>query len=94
MRRLDKLFLEYEFKSDEDAVKMEVFYFIELGMMGRERRQYMNWTILSVIDGWEDFCSYDWGNMIFKKSLSSLQGACKRRVALYKKKHVNSKTLE
>lgn len=41
---LVKLFLTYEFASDEDTIKMTIFYFIELAMMRRERRQH-----------WEDF---------------------------------------
>lgn len=39
---LDKDFPDFQFQSDEDAVKMVVFYFIELAMMGRERRQHMD----------------------------------------------------
>lgn len=47
---LNKLFPKYEFENGEDAVKMAVFYFIKLAMMNRERRQHMDWTMLSVID--------------------------------------------
>lgn len=54
------MFLNYEFESDEDAVKMAIFYFLELAMMGRERRQHMDWMMLDFIDIWEDFCSCDW----------------------------------
>ncbi|KAA0063070.1 hypothetical protein E6C27_scaffold468G001870 [Cucumis melo var. makuwa] len=47
---------------------MRVFYFIELAMMGREKRQHMDWTMLSLIDSWEDFISYDWGELIWSKA--------------------------
>lgn len=62
---LDNLFPDYEFVSDEDAVKMVVFYFIELTMMGREKRQHMDWTMLASINEWKDFFNYDWGIVIF-----------------------------
>ncbi|TYJ95754.1 hypothetical protein E5676_scaffold110G00110 [Cucumis melo var. makuwa] len=35
--------LTLNFESDEDVVKMSLFYFIELAMMERERRQHMDW---------------------------------------------------
>ncbi|XP_038904324.1 uncharacterized protein LOC120090678 [Benincasa hispida] len=69
---LDKDFSDFEFKSDEDVVKLVVSYFIELEMMRMKRSQHMDLTMLGMIDVWEDFCSYDQGNMIFTKTLSSL----------------------
>lgn len=61
---LDKEYQTLNFESDEDVVKMSLFYFIELVMMGREKRQHMDWTILSLIDDVENFMSYDWGELI------------------------------
>ncbi|KAA0062375.1 Ulp1-like peptidase [Cucumis melo var. makuwa] len=34
----------------DDGMKMSVFYFIELAMICPEKRQYMNWTMLAMID--------------------------------------------
>ncbi|KAA0058524.1 hypothetical protein E5676_scaffold606G001110 [Cucumis melo var. makuwa] len=39
---LDKYYSTLNFESDEDVVKMSLFYFIELAMIGRERRQHMD----------------------------------------------------
>ena len=39
---LDKEYLTLNFESDEDAMKMSLFYFIELVMMERKRRQHMD----------------------------------------------------
>ncbi|KGN57895.1 hypothetical protein Csa_010434 [Cucumis sativus] len=61
---LDKDYLTLTFESDEDVVKISLFYFVELAMIGRERRQHMDWTMLGVIDDLEDFVSYDWGELI------------------------------
>lgn len=33
---LDRLFLSLKFENDEDAIKMVIFYFTELVMVGRE----------------------------------------------------------
>lgn len=38
----DNSFLNYEFESGEDAIKMAIFNFLKLAMMGRERRQHMD----------------------------------------------------
>lgn len=55
----DKDYTTLNFESHEDAMKMWIFYFIELAMIGRERRQYIDWTVLGFIDDLEDFVSYD-----------------------------------
>lgn len=39
---LDKDFQDFEFQSDEDEVKMTVFYFIELAMIRKGRRQHID----------------------------------------------------
>ena len=39
---LDKDYVTLNFESDEDAVKMSLFYFIKLAMMRREGRQHIN----------------------------------------------------
>ncbi|KAA0046524.1 Ulp1-like peptidase [Cucumis melo var. makuwa] len=62
--KLDKNYLILNFESDEDAVKMLLFFFIELAMMGRERRQYIDWTMLGLIDDLDDFVTYDWDELI------------------------------
>ena len=40
--KLDKEYLTLSFESDGNAIKMFFFYFIELTMMGRERRYNMD----------------------------------------------------
>lgn len=47
---LDKLFLTLEFENDDDTVKIVVFYFFELAMIGRERKQQINVAMLDLID--------------------------------------------
>lgn len=39
---LDKYYLTMNFKSGEDAIKISLFNFIELVMMGTEKRQHMD----------------------------------------------------
>lgn len=57
---LNQSFPRLNFQSDEDAVKMAIFYLIELAMMDREKKQQMDWKMLGIIDDWDFFCSYDW----------------------------------
>ncbi|KAA0040653.1 hypothetical protein E6C27_scaffold370G00070 [Cucumis melo var. makuwa] len=47
---LDKDYPTLQFESDEDAIKMFIFYFIKLPMMGKERRQHMDWMMLGLIN--------------------------------------------
>lgn len=47
------------FKSDKGTMKISLFYFIEHAMIGRERRQHMDWTMLGLIDDLKDFISYN-----------------------------------
>ena len=47
---LDKNHPTLQFEGDEDTVKMLIFYFIKLMMISRERRQYIDWTMLGLID--------------------------------------------
>ena len=61
------LYINYpniKFESDEDAMKISLFYFIELVMIGREMRQHMGLTMLGLIDDLEDFINYDLGELI------------------------------
>ncbi|TYK11922.1 hypothetical protein E5676_scaffold177G00900 [Cucumis melo var. makuwa] len=56
---LDKDYSTLNFESDDNAMKMSLFYFIKLAMMERERRLYMDWTMLGLINDLEDFVSYN-----------------------------------
>ncbi|XP_022157016.1 uncharacterized protein LOC111023842 [Momordica charantia] len=51
---LEKIFLEDVFYDDEDVVKVGIVYFIELAMMGKERKQFIDTALLGVVDRWED----------------------------------------
>lgn len=62
---LDNLFPSIKFENDEDAVKVALFYFIELVMMGRERTRLIDISLLGIIDDWELFCNENWSRMIF-----------------------------
>lgn len=83
---LEKIFLEHTFENDEDAVKIAIVYFIELAMMGKERKQKMDTSLLGIVDRWEVFCNYDWSSMIFERTLWSLKNALKDKVEAYKQK--------
>lgn len=56
---LDKDYLTLNFKRDRDEVKIFLFYFIKLAMIGRERRQHMDWTMLGLINDFVNLISYD-----------------------------------
>lgn len=80
----EEIYLSMEFENEEDGVKMSLFYFIELVMMGRERRQLMDTSTLNVIDDWELFCNEDWSTLTFKKTISSLKKDLSKKAKEYK----------
>ncbi|KAA0044924.1 Ulp1-like peptidase [Cucumis melo var. makuwa] len=80
-----KIIWNIQFKSDEDAMKISLFCFIELVMMERERRKHMDWTMLGLIDDLEDFVSYDWGKLIWAKTQGSLKWTLNRKVWAYER---------
>lgn len=47
---LDELYLNLEFDNDEDTVKVSMFYFFELALMGRERKRLVDHSLLFLID--------------------------------------------
>lgn len=80
---LDRLFPSLQFENDQDVVKMTIFYFIKLAMMGRERKQQMDMSLLSVIDEWDRFRNKNWSKMIFDKTIKGLNKALTGKAKLY-----------
>ncbi|XP_022155158.1 uncharacterized protein LOC111022300 [Momordica charantia] len=80
---LEKIFMETVFYDDEDAVKVGIVYFVELAMMGKERKQFIDATLLGVVDRWELFCNHDWSSLIFERTLWSLKNAVNDKLPAY-----------
>lgn len=48
--RFVKDYPNLQFENDKEAVKISVFNFIKFAMIGRKRRQHMDFTLLSLIE--------------------------------------------
>ncbi|KAA0035487.1 Ulp1-like peptidase [Cucumis melo var. makuwa] len=56
---LEDIFLEYE-GDDDDIVKLALVYFIEISLLGKDRRTKVDIGFFKIADDWNTFNNYDW----------------------------------
>ncbi|KAL4035286.1 hypothetical protein IC575_003967 [Cucumis melo] len=61
---LEDIFLEYE-GDDDDIVKLALVYFIEISLLGKDRRTKVDIGFFKIDDDWNTFNNYDWGRIVF-----------------------------
>ncbi|KAL0555774.1 hypothetical protein IC582_004270 [Cucumis melo] len=61
---LEDIFLEYE-GDDDDIVKLALVYFIEISLLGKDRRTKVDIGFFKIADDWNTFNNYDWGRIVF-----------------------------
>ncbi|KAL4017391.1 hypothetical protein IC575_020943 [Cucumis melo] len=77
---LEDIFLEYE-GDDDDIVKLALVYFIEISLLGKDRRTKVDIGFLKIADDWNSFNNYDWGRIVFVRTLSALKRALDKQYA-------------
>ncbi|KAL0558960.1 hypothetical protein IC582_003549 [Cucumis melo] len=87
---LEDIFLEYE-GDDDDIVKLALVYFIEISLLGKDRRTKVDIGFLKIADDWNSFNNYDWGRIVFVRTLSALKRALDKQYAKGKKKSTQTK---
>ncbi|KAA0035835.1 Ulp1-like peptidase [Cucumis melo var. makuwa] len=87
---LEDIFLEYE-GDDDDIVKLALVYFIEISLLGKDRRTKMDIGFFKIADDWNTFNNYDWGRIVFVRTLSALKRALDKQYAKGKKKSTQTK---
>ncbi|TYK06358.1 Ulp1-like peptidase [Cucumis melo var. makuwa] len=87
---LKDIFLEYE-GDDDDIVKLALVYFIELSLLGKDRRTKVDIGFFKIADDWNTFNNYDWGGIVFGRTLSALKRALDKQYAKGKKKSTQTK---
>ncbi|KAL4014344.1 hypothetical protein IC575_026546 [Cucumis melo] len=87
---LEDIFLEYE-GDDDDIVKLALVYFIEISLLGKDRRTKVDIGFFKIADDWNTFNNYDWGRIVFVGTLSALKGALDKQYAKGKKKSTQTK---
>ncbi|TYK08118.1 Ulp1-like peptidase [Cucumis melo var. makuwa] len=87
---LEDKFLEYE-GDDDDIVKLTLVYFIELSLLGKDRRTKVDIGFFKIADDWNTFNNYDWGRIVFRRTLSALKRALNKQYAKGKKKSTQTK---
>ena len=69
---LEDIFLEYE-GDDDDIVKLALVYFIEISLLGKDRRTKVDIGFFKITDDWNTFNNYDWGRIVFVRTLSAFK---------------------
>ncbi|KAL0557075.1 hypothetical protein IC582_005593 [Cucumis melo] len=87
---LEDIFLEYE-GDDDDIVKLALVYFIELSLLGKDRRIKVDRNFFKIANDWNTFNNYDWGGIVFGRTLSALKRALNMQYAKGKKKSTKTK---
>ncbi|KAA0047553.1 Ulp1-like peptidase [Cucumis melo var. makuwa] len=87
---LEDIFLEYE-GDDDDIVKLALVYFIEISLLGKDRRTKVDIGFFKIADDWNTFNNYDWGRIVFIRTLSALKRALDKQYAKGKKKSTQTK---
>ncbi|KAL4037543.1 hypothetical protein IC575_001140 [Cucumis melo] len=87
---LENIFLEYE-GDDDDIVKLALVYFIEISLLGKDRRTKVDIGFFKISDDWNTFSNYDWGRIVFVRTLSALKRALDKQYAKEKKKSTQTK---
>ncbi|KAL0556971.1 hypothetical protein IC582_005489 [Cucumis melo] len=87
---LEDIFLEYE-GDDDDIVKLALVYFIEISLLGKDRRTKVDIGFFKIADDWNTFNNYDWGRIVFVRTLSALKRALDKQYAKGNKKSTQIK---
>ncbi|KAL0545073.1 hypothetical protein IC582_020213 [Cucumis melo] len=87
---LNDIFLEYE-GDDDDIVKLALVYFIEISLLGKNRRTKVDIGFFNIADDWNTFNNYDWGRIVFVRTLSALKRVLDKQYAKGKKKSTQTK---
>ncbi|KAL0534268.1 hypothetical protein IC582_028557 [Cucumis melo] len=87
---LEDIFLEYE-GDDDDIVKLALVYFIEISLLGKDRRTKVDIGFFKIADDWNTFNNYDWGRIVFVRTLSALKRALDKQYTKGKKKPTQTK---
>ncbi|KAL0533928.1 hypothetical protein IC582_028203 [Cucumis melo] len=87
---LEDIFLEYE-GDDDDIVKLALVYFIEISLLGKDRRTKVDIGFFKIADDWNTFNNYDWGRIAFVRTLNALKRALDKQYAKGKKKSTQTK---
>ncbi|KAL0546604.1 hypothetical protein IC582_016516 [Cucumis melo] len=87
---LEDIFLEYE-GDDNDIVKLALVYFIEISLLRKDRRTKVDIGFFKIADDWNTFNNYDWGRIVFVRTLSTLKRALDKQYAKGKKKSTQTK---
>ncbi|KAL4030458.1 hypothetical protein IC575_008695 [Cucumis melo] len=87
---LEDIFLEYE-GDDDDIMKLALVYFIEISLLGKDRRTKVDIGFFKIADDWNTFNNYDWGRIVFVRTLSALKRALDKQYAKGNKKSTQTK---
>ncbi|KAA0041848.1 Ulp1-like peptidase [Cucumis melo var. makuwa] len=87
---IEKIFKNFEFTNDDDAVKVALAVFIETVMVGKDKKIQFDMNILERVDDEEAFKSFDWSTFFYTRLLNSLKTSLQGKKEAYELKKTTS----
>ena len=87
---VEKIFKNFEFTNDDDAVKVALAVFIETMMVGKDKKTQFDMDILGRVDDEEAFKSFDWSTFFYTRLLNSLKTSLQGKKEAYELKKTRS----
>lgn len=85
-KQLRERFMNANLDDDMKVVKLVIVYFVELILLRKENRNYINEINLLLVDNFNKFNEYPWGRSCFNMIIESLRKCIVDYVAKHKKK--------
>ncbi|TYK25901.1 Ulp1-like peptidase [Cucumis melo var. makuwa] len=86
---IEKIFKNFEFTNDDDAVKVALAVFIKTVMVGKDKKTQFDMDILGRVDD-EAFKSFDWSTFFYTRLLNSLKTSLQGKKEAYELKKTTS----
>lgn len=70
----EELFEKYEFKDDNDAMKMALLNFMNTGLLGYPHKSKINMMFVSLVEDVAKFNNYPWRTYVYGEAVAALNG--------------------
>ncbi|KAA0051888.1 Ulp1-like peptidase [Cucumis melo var. makuwa] len=87
---IEEIFKNFKFTNDDDAVKVALAVFIEIVMVGKDKKTQFDMGILGRVDDEEAFKSFDWSTFFYTRLLNSLKTSLQGKKEAYELKKTTS----
>ncbi|TYJ97376.1 Ulp1-like peptidase [Cucumis melo var. makuwa] len=88
--KIEEIFKNFEFTNDGDAVKVALAVFIEIVMVGKDKKTQFDMDILGRVDDEKAFKNFDWSTFFYTRLLKSLKTSLRGKKEAYELKKTTS----